>query len=77
MHMTNKTQKKPGTHPGAQVSHLTDDTLVIGEVVASDEWYDTLRLRGVAAEDQVLVLWETPSGNGWCGWAEIAELEGL
>lgn len=43
-------------HPGETVQRDGN----VGTVVESDEWWDTLLLRGVDIADQVLVDWTAP-----------------
>jgi hypothetical protein len=44
-------------HPRTGERVLLTDTDMVGLVIDSDEWWDTLLLRGVDIADQVLVDW--------------------
>lgn len=45
-----------------------------GVVVTSDDWYDTLRLRGVSTAEQVLVEWQV-NGQPTRSWERVTFLE--
>lgn len=63
------TRTRPAT--GSQVRRAGSDE--IGIVVRSDDWFDTLTIRGVPENAQVLVEWPR-GGKPVRIWEEIADL---
>lgn len=53
------------------VRHRRDETWT-GQVTAPDDFYATLRLRGVSERSQVLVHWPEA---GLCTWELLTDLE--
>lgn len=63
---TRQTQLKPGV-----IVRHRQDAAWAGEVRKSDDFYDTLKLRGVADRAQVLVHW--PDAQ-LCTWERVTDL---
>jgi len=61
---------------GVQVKVRDDPQERVGLVVPSDDWWDTLRLRGVAPMHQVLIEW-FPEGNTMRLWYRTSDLEAV
>lgn len=57
--------------PGDRVRKAGSDE--IGVIVTSDDWFDSLRIRNVPENAQVLVEWPR-GGNPLRIWEEIADL---
>jgi hypothetical protein len=82
---TNPADEQPADQP-EPVARITRPTLgshvqvhgaeipVVGLVVASDPWFDTLRLRGVAPNSQLLTEW-FPDDRPARLWYRLADLE--
>jgi hypothetical protein len=47
----------------------------IGHVRETDDWWDTLLLRGVDIADQVLVDWTVTPGAPLVRWERVSQLE--
>lgn len=56
---------------------LKDNPAKLGEVAEPDVWYESLRLRGVGAAQQVLVEWESNRDDGTPDtyWERLVDLE--
>jgi hypothetical protein len=59
--------------PNDRVKRRTADD--IGLVRESDEWWDTLLIRGVDIADQVLVDWTVLPGPPVVRWERVSQLE--
>lgn len=59
--------------PGMTVRHISDPAET-GTVVESDEWWDTLLLRGIDISDQLLIEW-TVAGLPMRRWERVNQLE--
>jgi hypothetical protein len=73
--MTQQTSTTPhpfSPQPGSLVKLRTSPET--GVVVSSDEWFDSLRIRGVAAQEQVLVEWQI-DGRATRLWERTSHLE--
>jgi hypothetical protein len=52
-----------------------ESTQTLGTVQPSDDWWDTLQLRGVSPSGQVLVEWDSTGGTPVRNWIRVSDLE--